>query len=83
VRTLSDYLAPTAAEIPRIVVEQLATPAPEMPLGVKGTGEAGAIGPPAALANAVSDALADLGVEITETPITPAAVRRLIREAQE
>jgi carbon-monoxide dehydrogenase large subunit len=82
VRTLADYLAPTATEIPHVAFEQLETPGPELPLGAKGTGEAGAIGPAAAIANAVSDALADLGVEITETPITPAAVRRLIREAR-
>jgi carbon-monoxide dehydrogenase large subunit len=47
------------------------TPSPLSQFGQKGIGEGGAIGPPAAIANAVNDALAPLGVEITELPITP------------
>jgi carbon-monoxide dehydrogenase large subunit len=47
------------------------TPSPLSLFGQKGIGEGGAIAPPAAIANAVNDALADLGVEITESPITP------------
>jgi carbon-monoxide dehydrogenase large subunit len=78
-----DYLLPSAAEIPEMVVEHFETPAPEMPLGVKGAGEAGTIGPPAALANAVASALEEFTIDITETPITPAAIRRLIRDAQD
>ncbi len=76
-----DYLLPSATEVPQMVIEHFESPAPEMPLGVKGAGEAGTIGPPAALANAVSSALEEFEVDITETPITPAAVRRLIRDA--
>jgi aerobic carbon-monoxide dehydrogenase large subunit len=74
-----EYLMPTAKEIPPLVVEHLESPAPEMPLGAKGAGEAGTIGPPAALANAVEDALREFGVEIKETPMTPAAVWALIQ----
>jgi carbon-monoxide dehydrogenase large subunit len=77
--TFMDYLLPSATEIPEMVIEHFESPAPEMPLGVKGAGEAGTIGPPAALANAVANALQEFQVDITETPITPAAVRRLIR----
>ena len=51
------------------------TPSPYTEFGIKGMGEGGAIGPPAALFNAVNDALKDLGVEVRETPLTP---RRLL-----
>jgi len=74
-----DYLMPTAAEIPEIRVEHLVSPAPDTPHGVKGTGESGTIGPAAAIANAIADALADHGVDVTATPLGPSAVRRLIR----
>ncbi|MFN8203853.1 MAG: molybdopterin cofactor-binding domain-containing protein [Solirubrobacteraceae bacterium] len=74
-----DYLMPTAAEIPEIQVEHLVSPAPGTPHGVKGTGESGTIGPAAAIANAIADALADHGVDVTATPLGPSAVRRLIR----
>jgi carbon-monoxide dehydrogenase large subunit len=74
-----DYLLPSATEIPDMRIEHFESPAPEMPLGVKGAGEAGTIGPPAALANAVAGALEEFGVDITETPMTPAAIRRLLR----
>ena len=76
-----DYLLPSAAEMPRLVVEHFESPAPEMPLGLKGVGEAGTIGPGAVMANAVSDALADFGVDITETPITNTAVLRALAAA--
>jgi carbon-monoxide dehydrogenase large subunit len=76
-----DYLLPSATEIPEMRIEHFESPAPEMPLGVKGAGEAGTIGPPAAIANAVSSALEEFGIDITETPITPAVVRRLLRES--
>jgi len=76
-----EYLFPTCAEVPEMRVEHFETPAPEQPLGVKGCGEGGTIGPPAVIAGAVTDALADLGVEITATPVTPSSVRQAIREA--
>jgi aerobic carbon-monoxide dehydrogenase large subunit len=76
-----DYLLPSATEIPEMQIEHFESPAPEMPLGAKGAGEAGTIGPPAALANAVVSALEEFGIDISETPITPSVLRRLIREA--
>ncbi|MDE0169866.1 MAG: xanthine dehydrogenase family protein molybdopterin-binding subunit [bacterium] len=76
-----DYLIPTAHEIPDMVVQHLESPSPNTPLGVKGVGEGGVIGVPAAVANAVRDALAEFGVEITELPLSPSNVRRLIRKA--
>jgi aerobic carbon-monoxide dehydrogenase large subunit len=68
--TLLDYLMPTSAEIPDIVIGHVSHPAAN-PLGVRGVGEGGTLGPNAVLAGAVADAL---GVEITTLPITPAAV---------
>jgi carbon-monoxide dehydrogenase large subunit len=68
--TLLDYLMPTSAEIPDFVIGHVAHPAAN-PLGVRGVGEGGTLGPNAVLAGAVADAL---GVEITTLPITPAAV---------
>ncbi|MDN5857559.1 MAG: xanthine dehydrogenase family protein molybdopterin-binding subunit [Pseudonocardia sp.] len=68
--TLLDYLMPTSAEIPDFVIGHVAHPAAN-PLGVRGVGEGGTLGPNAVLAGAVADAL---GVEITTLPITPDAV---------
>nr|WP_170121553.1 molybdopterin cofactor-binding domain-containing protein [Saccharopolyspora spinosa] len=80
--TFMDYVLPTACEIPEIETEELSSPAPETPFGIKGVGEAGIIGPPAAIVRAVEHALEPLGVaDIDTTPLTPATVRRLIEEA--
>jgi len=73
--TLADYLLPSAAEVPAMRIEHLETPSPYTRFGQKGIGEGGAIAPPAAIANAVNDALAPLGVEITASPLTP---RRIV-----
>ena len=77
-----DYLVPTCAEVPPIDVDHFESPAPDHPLGVKGCGEGGTIGPPAAIAGAVSDALSGWGVDLTACPVTPVAVRAAIREAE-
>jgi len=73
--TLADYVLPGATEVPPIRIEHMETPSPYTTFGQKGLGEGGAIGPPAAIANAVNDALHPLGVELTELPITP---RRIV-----
>lgn len=81
--TFSEYLLPSAREIPAMLVEELGGPAPETPFGAKGAGEAGIIGPPAAVAGAIENALEPLGVTgIDTTPLTPPVVRRLIEEAR-
>ena len=72
--TLADYLLPGATEVPEPRIEHMQTPSPLSMFGQKGIGEGGAIGPPAAIANAVNDALAPFGVEMTELPITPRRV---------
>jgi carbon-monoxide dehydrogenase large subunit len=79
VATLADYLVPVAAEMPDIKIDHLRTPTPHTEFGVKGLGEGGAIAPPAAIANAVRDALASIGAEINETPITPKRVLAAIK----
>ena len=69
--TFADYLLPGPLEVPEPRLEHMETPSPYTEFGVKGIGEGGAIAPPAAIANAVNDALAGLGVEILRSPITP------------
>jgi len=76
--SLSDYLLPTSADLPSIALAHLESPTPRNPLGVKGLGEGGAIGPPAALANAVEDALRPFGVEVHAVPLTPERVLALL-----
>jgi carbon-monoxide dehydrogenase large subunit len=71
--TYMDYLVPTAAEIPSIRILHLETPSTTTETGAKGMGEGGTIGAPAAVANAVADALGT-GASITHLPITPAGV---------
>ncbi len=78
--TLMDYLLPTAAEVPTIEYGHIETPSPG-PGGYKGVGEGGAIGAPAAVVNAVADALAPFGVRITDLPLTPYAVLALLDPA--
>jgi carbon-monoxide dehydrogenase large subunit len=77
-----DYTLPTVGEMPEFALAHVNVPSPLNPLGVKGLGEGGAIGPGAAIANAVEDALADLGVVVRSGPLTPSRVRDLIRTAQ-
>ena len=76
--TLMDYLAPTAMEVPEVEIGHIETPAPNSPHGIKGMGEGGAIAPPAAIANAVADALTPFGVRVNEIPLTPERVLTLI-----
>lgn len=77
-----DYLLPTAADVPSITVEHEAHLSPLNPLGIKGAGEGAAVSPPAAIANAIINALEPLDVEITEMPMSPSRVWRAIQEAR-
>jgi carbon-monoxide dehydrogenase large subunit len=74
--TFMDYLIPTAMEIPEIEVHHVDTPS-DVFANYRGVGEGGAIGAPAALCNAIEDALADLGVRITEQHLPPARILEL------
>jgi carbon-monoxide dehydrogenase large subunit len=79
--TFVDYLLPTATDVPVIEFGHVeGSPGPG-PGGYKGVGEGGAIGAPAAVANAIADALAPLGVTLTRLPLGPAAIVALIDEA--
>src|SRR5881397_1559679 len=78
-----DYLVPTASEAPaEIEIAHVVSPSPLTPLGSKGLGESSSMTVPAVIANAVSDALAPLGLRITELPMTPSSLWHLIRDAQ-
>ena len=80
--SLVDYVVPTAVEIPGMEVIHVETTLPDNLGGFRGMGEGGTIGAPAALANAISDALAPLGIMIDELPATPERLFRLIRAAK-
>src|SRR5262249_57845072 len=79
--SLMDYAVPKADDLPLIETVHLECPSPRNPLGVKGLGEGGAISPPAAIANAVEDALAPFGARVTETPWTASRGGALIATA--
>jgi carbon-monoxide dehydrogenase large subunit len=76
-----DFLIPTSTEIPHLEVGHIETPSPLNALGIKGVGEAGAIPVPALFAEAVEDALAGLGVHVTEMPLSPVRILELVRQA--
>jgi carbon-monoxide dehydrogenase large subunit len=76
--TFLDYHMPGAHEIPSIRIGHLHTPATATEYGMKGMGEGGAVAPPAAVANAVRDALTSLGAEVNETPMTSQRVLNAI-----
>jgi carbon-monoxide dehydrogenase large subunit len=76
--TFADYLLPGAPEIPEIKIGHMCTPTPHTEYGMKGMGEGGAISPPAAIANAIRDALKPFGAELNETPMTPQRVREAV-----
>ena len=72
-----DYLMPTIAEVPRVELHEMATPSPLHPYGAKGAAEGAYLTAPAAIASAVEDALAPLGILIDAVPITPDALFQL------
>ena len=80
--TLADYLVPGAPEIPTMRIFHMHTPSPYTEFGIKGMGEGGAIAPPAVIFNAVNDALAPVGVEMAQTPLTPARLLAAIERAK-
>jgi carbon-monoxide dehydrogenase large subunit len=81
--TLADYLPPTAREIPNIELHHMETCSDASITKAKGVGEGGAIGAPAAVLNAINDALTPFGVEIDEIPATPRKIRAALRGATE
>ncbi|MDF2998200.1 MAG: carbon monoxide dehydrogenase [Xanthobacteraceae bacterium] len=79
--TFADYLIPGANEMPDVRIAHMETPSPNTRFGQKGIGEGGAIAPPAAIGNAINDALGDLGVELDTCPMTPRRVREALQAA--
>jgi|KBSSwiStaDraftv2_1062776.scaffolds.fasta_scaffold00922_27 carbon-monoxide dehydrogenase large subunit len=78
--SLMDYAIPAAADLPDFETRSLAFPSTRNDLGIKGVGESAIIAPPAAIANAVEDALQDRGADILEIPITPSRVWRALHK---
>ena len=79
--TFMDYLLPSAAEVPAITIVDHCTPSPLTTFGQKGSGEAGYLGSPAAIASALNDALLPRGASIDYLPMTPQALWRALRAA--
>ena len=79
--TLAEYMLPNAYGIPRLALMHQHSPSPRNPFGVKGVGEGGPIAPPAAIANAIADALRQFNVTFDETPIAPHQIVAAIRSA--
>ncbi len=77
--SLADYLVPMSAEMPDIAVAHVQTPTRSSQLGAKGAGEAGTAGAPAAVMNAINDALAPLDAQVWSQPITPEKILRALR----
>jgi len=73
-----DYLLPGSTEVPKIKTVHLESASPLNPLGIKGLGEGGAIAPPAAIANALADALRPLAAQVNEIPLSPSRVLEFI-----
>ena len=80
--TLADFLPPTAREIPPIELHHMETPSTQSVTRAKGLGEGGAIGPPAAVINAINDALTPFGVAIDDMPATPQRIRAALRSKE-
>ena len=79
--TFMDYLLPGVTDLPEIEVVHLETPSPRTVGGVKGMGESGLLGSPAAIINAVLDAIAPYDPDQVRLPLSPENVRRLIESA--
>jgi len=80
--SMVDYMIPGAPELPNFTLDRTVTPSPSNPLGVKGVGEAGTIGAPPAVMNAIIDALSPLGVKHMDMPALPMRVWNAIQDAQ-
>jgi aerobic carbon-monoxide dehydrogenase large subunit len=78
----ADYLLPTLDVVPHVTIKHMESPSPLNPLGLKGAGEGGTIGAPAAIASAVDDALRQFNIHVRELPITPAKLCAQIEMAR-
>jgi carbon-monoxide dehydrogenase large subunit len=78
--SMADYLVPMAADMPDIRVAHVETPTRESALGAKGAGEAGTAGAPAAVQNAINDALRPFGAAVFAQPFTPARILAALKK---
>jgi carbon-monoxide dehydrogenase large subunit len=76
--SMADYLVPMSAEMPDIEVEHVETPTLSSALGAKGAGEAGTAGAPAAVMNAINDAILPFAARVTSQPFTPERILRAL-----
>jgi carbon-monoxide dehydrogenase large subunit len=81
--TFADYMMPGATDVPSYRIDHMESPSPFTEYGIKGVGEGGTIPTPAAIGNAINDALKSFGAEVTETPFTPRRVRMAILAAEQ
>jgi len=79
--TFADYMMPGATDAPHFRIDHMESPSPFTEYGIKGMGEGGTIPTPAAIGNAINDALKSIGAEVNETPFTPRRVRAAIEAA--
>jgi len=80
--SLGEYLLPMATDVPRVELLHTETPSPLNPIGVKGAGEGGTIAVIAAIVSAIENALTPFGVRLTDMPIGPEKIVRLIGQSQ-
>jgi carbon-monoxide dehydrogenase large subunit len=80
--SFQDYALPIAEDAPELVLDHIESLSTRNPLGVKGLGEGGAIGPPAAVANAVEDALKPFGAVVRRGPLTAPRILALMQDAK-
>ena len=76
--TYLDYVLPASADIPSIEIEHMVTPSPYTPGGMKGLGEGGVIPTPAAIANAIADAVPEIAGALLQTPLSPSKLWTLM-----
>ncbi|MCI2398968.1 xanthine dehydrogenase family protein molybdopterin-binding subunit [Aliiroseovarius subalbicans] len=81
--SMADYLVPMAAEMPDMIIGHVETPTKESALGAKGAGEAGTAGAPAAVMNAINDALRPMGAQVSAMPFTPERILRALGTIEE
>jgi carbon-monoxide dehydrogenase large subunit len=79
--TYLDYVLPVSADVPNVQIEHMVTPSPFVPGGMKGLGEGGVIPTPAAIANAVANAVPEIAGGLTRTPLSPSRMWHLMDEA--
>ena len=79
--TFADYMMPGTTDAPHFRIDHMESPSPFTEYGIKGMGEGGTIPTPAAIGNAINDALKSIGAEVNETPFTPRRVRAAIEAA--